>query len=759
MRNTNTEIIVTLGPACDTKADVAKMKDRGVTFVRVNMSHSSLDYLERCIELSKAVGIPFILDTEGSQVRTGDLEQDVVHVAENEEVGLWSEAIVGDSKNISLSPSYLIGQLSPGDLIHVDFDTLILRVTDVSPIAEGYVVARAVAGGYIGGHKAVVVDPVFTRKFDLPPLSPKDYRSIELGLGAGVEHIAVSFARSAASVKEARRATHGKMKIISKVECMDALENIDEIIDESDYLLIDRGDLAKEVSQERIPFIQKVVIDKARRHNTGVFVATNLLESMVERSKPTRAEVQDIVNTMIDGAEGLILAAETAIGNYPLKCVNTLRKVVDHTEAVLAEHDANLSEVGSSGVGLLQSLDRSGYLVGDLSSSLIPPHGGHLVNRVLTEVPSEGFLSSLPKIRLDQDREMEVEQIAVGTYSPLEGFMGEEDYQSVLSEMRLANGTVWPLPITLDVARDTAEKLSLGQTIGLTNDKDEVVALMELADVFEVDREQASRQLFGTTTSDHPGVRAMNATEDVVLAGKVELIKPRPSPTRSYELSPKQLRRLFDERGWATVLGFHSRNVIHRGHEYVQMRAMQKASCDGMLVQPVVGKKKPGDFKPIHIIRSYETMIERFYPRDHVVCAAFPTYSRYAGPREALFTALCRQNYGCSHFIVGRDHTGVGSYYGPYASQEIFDDFSDIEITIMKFNEVVYSTKHNKYVERATSTTGELEGEVRRVLSGTEAREMFRRGETPPEWFMRPEIAKPIVEAVERGEQVFETAD
>jgi sulfate adenylyltransferase len=391
----------------------------------------------------------------------------------------------------------------------------------------------------------------------------------------------------------------------------------------------------------------------------------------------------------------------------------------------------------------------------NVSSSLIPPHGGKLVNRVLAEIPDRRYLESLPKVRLDQNRQMDVEQICFGTYSPLEGFMSQEDFQSVLTRMRLANGIVWPLPIFLDVAEETAEKLPIGEVIGLTNDQGEVIALLHLSEKYYFDVEDTAEKMYGTGSDNHPGVRMIRAMQPVLLAGQLDLIKVRESETRAYELTPKQLRWLFEDRGWAKVLGFHTRNVLHRGHEFMQLTAMEDENCDGLLVQPVVGKKKSGDFKTEYIIQCYEKMIESFYPKEKVVLSAFSTFSRYAGPREAVFTALCRKNYGCSHFIIGRDHTGVGDYYDPYASHRIFDQFPDLGIKIAKFNEVFYSRRLNKYVQGNGNFTYD-ESEMLRIISGTQARAMFLRGEMPPSWFMRPEISSIVLAAVKNGEQVFE---
>ncbi|MCK4791439.1 MAG: sulfate adenylyltransferase, partial [Desulfobacteraceae bacterium] len=381
----------------------------------------------------------------------------------------------------------------------------------------------------------------------------------------------------------------------------------------------------------------------------------------------------------------------------------------------------------------------SNYLM-ETTTSLVPPHGGKLVNRVLVEAPTD----SLPKIVLDQNKQMDVEQIAVGTYSPLEGFMGQADFQSVLTSMRLVNGVVWPIPIVLDVSEETADRLSIGQTIGLTDERCDVMALLHLSEKYHFDKEDMDAKLYGTTSTDHPGVR--QAMHPVLLAGKIDLIRGRESETRAYELTPKQLRGLFEDRGWARILGFHTRNVPHRGHEIMQWKAMEDENCDGLLIQPVVGKKKPGDFKPEYLIKSYERMIEDFHPKGQVVFSVFSTYSRYAGPREAVFTALCRKNFGCSHFIVGRDHTGVGNYYDPYASHRIFDELPDLGIKIVKFHEIFYSKELGAHVLG--------DGELR--ISGTEAREMFLKGERPPYWFMRCEISDIVLDALGRGEQVFE---
>jgi pyruvate kinase len=754
MDQKKTKIIVTLGPATRTEGDLRRIKDKGVDFVRTNMSHSSLADLEYFIQMSKKVGIPFIIDTEGSQIRTGDLDQDTIHFEENDRVVIRSEQIVGNKEELCLRPGKIIEQLQEGDLIHIDFDTLILRVSDVSTAAEGYVTTQAITGGFIGKNKAVVIDPALPAHFSVPSLSEKDLQSIQLGLRHGIEHIAVSFVRSGATVDEVREATQHRMKIISKVECVEALRNLDEIIEKSDYILLDRGDLSKEIPVAKIPFTQKIIIAKARKQQKGVFVATNLLETMVEKRKPTRAEVHDVISTISDGALGLTLAAETAIGKYPMECINMLNNLIRHAEQTFSTSPSRYYENR-----FIKSLEASNYLLDARATSpLVTPHGGTLVDRVLRDRPASEYLETLPQIKLDLNQQMDVEQIAIGTYSPLEGFVGRADFLSVLSDMRLVNGVVWPLPIVLDVGQDVADELSLGDKIALTDERKDVMAILHLEEKYSFDRQEMALKMYGTVDIGHPGVRTVNEMNPVLLAGKIDLLKRRGSATQAYELTPKQVRRLFDERGWAKVLGFHTRNVIHKGHEFIQLQAMEEENCDGLLVHPVIGKKKVGDFKPDYIVKSYETMINQFYPRNKVVFAAFATFSRYAGPREALFTALCRKNFGCSHFVVGRDHTGVGDYYDADASHRIFELFPDLGMKIVKFGEVFYSKTEKRYVHW-NGTASPLGESDRLSISGSQARQMLQAGTMPPQWFMRPEIAAILVDAINNGEQLFESGN
>ncbi|MDH3692422.1 MAG: sulfate adenylyltransferase, partial [Gammaproteobacteria bacterium] len=457
-------------------------------------------------------------------------------------------------------------------------------------------------------------------------------------------------------------------------------------------------------------------------------------------------------NPLLDGAAGLTLASETAIGKHAMECINMLNRLISHAESVVAP-----GQTRHTVHPLVKDLEASNYLL-DLkaTSTLVAPHGGNLVNRFLREPYDHSYLKSLNRVVLDQKSQMEVEQLATGTYSPLEGFMTKIDFHCVLSDMRLSDGTVWPIPIVLDVSKEVAETLCVGEQVALVDSEGDVVALLHLEEKYSFDKGKAAIQLYGTDSDQHPGVQMMMAMNPILLAGKLDLVKRRSSVTKEYELSPKQVRRLFEERGWTHVLGFHTRNVIHRAHEFIQRSAIESENCDGLFVHPVVGGKKPGDFATKYIVQSYVTMLENFYPSDKVVLAAFSTFSRYAGPREALFTALCRKNFGCSHFIVGRDHTGVSNYYDPDASHKVFDQFPDIGIKVVKFEEVFYSKSAKDYVHKTGDSYRE---EDRLAISGSTARQMFERKEAPPSWFMRPEISEMILQAINNGEQVFVDMD
>jgi pyruvate kinase len=745
-----TKIIVTLGPATNTLEKIQMIKSKGVDFVRTNMSHSSIDDLKFYIDLAKKADIPFIIDTEGSQVRTGSLKQDSIHYNENDKIKLYKKLIEGDSDGVSLRPWQILDQIQEGDILYIDFDTLVMRISDISTLKDGYISAVVISSGNLGKNKGVVIDPQMDRKFTLPTLTPKDIEAAKVGLAENIEHIAASFMRSGEAVNEVRKITEGKMKIISKVECKDALENLDDIIKESDYILIDRGDLSKEIPIEKIPFTQKIILQRSKKMDTGVYVATNLLESMITHRKPTRAEVHDIINTIVDGAYGLTLAAETAIGKYPIGCINMLNKIINHSDLVI-----NAEEIRDKEEKFVNYLENNNYLFDDsTSSSLIPPHGGVLVNRFSNTHLAEEQLTSIVKIQLNNNQLLDAEQIAIGTYSPLEGFMDKAELESVLDHLKLPTGVIWPIPILLDIGLELSNNINEGDRIPFTNVSDEIVGFIDVSQKYTFDKSTLSNKFYGHDDDEHPGVNIINQLKPIFLGGKITIIKSRNSKYKDLELSPKQTRRLFEEKNWTKVVGFHTRNVIHSAHEYIQLSALQRGKCDGIFVHPVVGKKKSGDYNSKYIIQSYEIMQDQFYPENKTVFGVFSTYSRYGGVKEAIFTALCRKNYGCSHFIIGRDHTGVGQSSNSYNTTDIDKMFDDLGIEIIKFNTVYYSKSREKYIEERQN--GEISNEQdKHYISGTEARELLRDFKQPPSWFMRPEISEMIIDSIKAEEKVF----
>ncbi|MBI4348499.1 MAG: sulfate adenylyltransferase [Elusimicrobia bacterium] len=380
---------------------------------------------------------------------------------------------------------------------------------------------------------------------------------------------------------------------------------------------------------------------------------------------------------------------------------------------------------------------------GDLTDpDLIPPHGGQVVNRVLLGAEREDALAraaELPTIALDARALSDLELLAVGALSPLDGFMRQDDYQRVVHEMRLGSGLAWPLPITLAAHRDTADGVKEGSAVALVAPWGEVVGILHLEEKFACDPREEAHLVYGTEDRAHPGVAYLMQSGDVLLGGRIDLINQPPGPGfEAARLDPARTRRLFRERGWRTVAGFQTRNPIHRSHEYIQKCALELT--DGLLIHPLVGQTKLDDVPSEIRFRCYQALIRSYFPPQRVILALFPGAMRYAGPREAVFHALVRKNYGCTHFIVGRDAAGVGSYYAPYAAHELLRSFGrdDLGIEPLFFMETFFCRRCEAVVSVKTCPHEEAE---RVVLSGTRVRELLRRGDPLPPEFTRPEVA------------------
>ncbi|MBN3875889.1 MULTISPECIES: sulfate adenylyltransferase [unclassified Nostoc] len=379
----------------------------------------------------------------------------------------------------------------------------------------------------------------------------------------------------------------------------------------------------------------------------------------------------------------------------------------------------------------------------------IAPHGGQLVNRIATPEQRAEFLSKadfLPRVELDDRAVSDLEMIAIGAFSPLTGFMNQEDYDRTVTEMRLANGLVWSIPITLSVSEEVASPLQEGSLIRLDNSRGEFIGVLQLTQKYHYDKTREAIKVYRTDDVKHPGVQVLYNQGTVHLAGDIWLLQREPHPQfPTYQIDPAASRQLFKDKGWKTIVGFQTRNPIHRAHEYIQKCALE--IVDGLFLHPLVGATKEDDIAADVRMRCYEILLEHYYPLDRVSLAINPAAMRYAGPREAIFHALVRKNYGCTHFIVGRDHAGVGDYYGTYDAQYIFDEFepSELGIVPMKFEHAFYCTRTK---QMATSKTSPSRPEERIHLSGTKVREMLRRGELPPPEFSRPEVAAELARAM-----------
>ncbi|PSO49030.1 MAG: sulfate adenylyltransferase [Cyanobacteria bacterium SW_9_44_58] len=380
----------------------------------------------------------------------------------------------------------------------------------------------------------------------------------------------------------------------------------------------------------------------------------------------------------------------------------------------------------------------------------IAPHGGQLINCVANEAEKQEFLAqadTLPRVQMDERAASDLEMIAIGGFSPLRGFMEQNGYERVVNDMQLENGLPWTIPVTLSVTEEEAEPLKEGSWVRLDDPKGRFVGVLELTQKYRYNKAQEALKVYRTDDEKHPGVTVIYQKGAINLAGPVWLLERDPHPLfPNYQIDPAQSRAMFREKGWNTIVGFQTRNPIHRAHEYIQKCAMEVV--DGLFLHPLVGVTKSDDIPADVRMRCYELILNNYYPKDRVMLAIYPAAMRYAGPREAIFHAIVRKNYGCTHFIVGRDHAGVGDYYGTYEAQEIFDEFDAdaLGITPMRFEHAFYC-KRTK--QMATTKTSPSTPEERLHLSGTKVRAMLREGQLPPEEFSRPEVAQELVKAMQ----------
>ena len=357
--------------------------------------------------------------------------------------------------------------------------------------------------------------------------------------------------------------------------------------------------------------------------------------------------------------------------------------------------------------------------------------------------------ASLPSVKLSARDLADLEMIASGAFSPLTGFMGEADYNRSRDEMRLASGVPWSIPITLGVEEATARSLKPGSDVALTMDSGERLAILKLTEIYKVDRAREAQAVFGTAEDAHPGAKNVTSTPPFCLAGKVLLLAEIPGRTfLEYRLEPRQTRAAFRERGWKKIVAFQTRNPTHRAHEYIQKAALEV--CDGLLLHPLVGETKGDDVPAAIRMETYKVLLDLYYPKNRAMLSVMPAHMRYGGPREAILHAIIRRNYGCTHFIVGRDHAGVGNYYGTYDAQKMFERFrpEEMGITPLMFENTFWCSKCLSMASYKTCPHTDAD---RLLLSGTKVREMLRAGQAPPPEFTRPELAAILVRAMKEA--------
>lgn len=382
------------------------------------------------------------------------------------------------------------------------------------------------------------------------------------------------------------------------------------------------------------------------------------------------------------------------------------------------------------------------------TNDTIRPHGGTLVNRIVKGTEREQLIEnakSLHSIILNQWSLSDLELIGIGGFSPLTGFMNQADYESVVEHVHLKNGHVWSVPITLPVSQTEANNLEIGEQVALYGEDGTLYGVLDLEEKYTYDKEKEAQHVYGTTDNAHPGVKKVYEKGEYYLAGPIQLInRPQHDAFVDYHLDPLETRQLFNELNWKTVVGFQTRNPVHRAHEYIQKSALE--IVDGLLLNPLVGETKSDDIPAEVRMESYQAILKNYFPENRARLVIYPAAMRYAGPREAFLHALVRQNYGCTHFIVGRDHAGVGDYYGTYEAQEFISQFeNELDIQILKFEHAFYCEACGNM---ATAKTCPHDASNHLHLSGTKVREKLRNGESLPEKFSRPEVANVLIKGL-----------
>jgi sulfate adenylyltransferase len=724
------KIIATVGPS-SLKENIIKEMDRwGTELFRINLSHTDIKDLKDVInKLRSWTNKPVCVDSEGAQIRTGKFLNGQTEFHTNSIVSIVQYKEKESGARLPLYPGKPENIFKIGDLLRIDFNSVIMQVIKI----EGELVqGRVIEGGIVGSNKGIGID----RMPFLPAFTEKDYAALKIGKEMKINHYALSFAYKKEDILWIREQFDYPIFVISKIESYNALSNIKDIVRATDAVLIDRGDLSKEVPLQKLGLVQRYIMNFANNFDKPAYVATNLLDSMISGMQPNRAEINDITSNLFSGASGLVLAAETAIGEHPVQVVRMAAGIIEETTNYLNHN---------TGLNIREFIDHV------YENSLILPHGGKLVQNYIDEDVKEIINLNLPKIYLDEQAALDVEQLATGTYSPVSGFMDASEMNSVLESNKLKDGTVWTLPILLQMNENDINFKINERVLLFAKQENEVIGLITIKNIEKIaDMNYVAERWFGTNDDSHPGVKYFRSKGNYIICGDVYKFR-HDSFQKPYVLTPQQIRSILRDLNMATVVGFHTRNVIHRGHEFIQKEALELIKADGLLISPVIGPKKKGDFVSRAILESYQKIISKgYYNPYRVLLGAFCTYSRYSGPREAVFTALCRKNFGCSHFIIGRDHTGVGGFYTPDASQRIFDEIGDIGIKPVFFETAYYCSACK------TVTSGcQHQDKFKIDISASEVRNCLINNKRPPQYLLREEISDLLENMIKEKEEIF----
>ena len=520
---------------------------------------------------------------------------------------------------------------------------------------------------------------------------------------------------------------------------------------------------------ERVTFVAKLLT------RNGVTVLSAFISPYKRMRDNARAEIGDFLEVYVRTPMDVLLERDVK-GMYKKAMageiqgftgVNDPYEEPENPELIL---DTAKESIEESALRVIDLLEERGYVPRGTSGSVSAnvdrssearriaesrktpgpsvPHGGVLVNRELQGEAlksAQSHAKDLVRLTLDERELSDLEMIGVGALSPLTGFMRKLDYETVVANMRLSDGLIWAMPVTKAVSKEQAASLKAGQEVALVDESGEVMAIMQVTDIYAYDKQHEAQKCFGTTEDKHPGVARLYAQGDMLVGGPVQVLR-RPTYTQfnDHRLTPLETRKAMDEKGWKTVVAFQTRNPVHRAHEYLQKISLE--TIDGLLLHPLMGATKSDDVPADVRMKTYQEILEHYYPKNRSMLAVFPAAMRYAGPREAVWHAICRKNYGCTHFIVGRDHAGVGNYYGSYDAQILIDTFPphELGITPVKYEHTFYCKTCESMASPRSCPHGK---EHHVILSGTKVREMLTNGEMPPVEFTRPEVAKILMDA------------